>query len=800
MKQLRPYQVSAIEQVRDCLRQGGRPVLSAPTGSGKTRIASEIFVMARMKNRRTVFTVPFLSLINQTYKAFVEAGIDEREIGVIQANNDLTDWSRPVQIASLDTLARRPIFPQADLIIFDECHKNSKVYERWMNANPNAWFVGLSATPWSVGMDKIWNKMIIVSTVKDLIDQKYLSPFKYYAPSQVDLSQVKIVAGDYQKDQLADTMTNVTLISDIVTTWIKKGEWRPTFCFAVNRKHAAEIQNQFIKAGVPSDYIDAFTPVEEREAIVAKLRTGEIKIVCNVGTMTTGVDAPFVSCIILARPTKSEMLYQQIIGRGLRTDIGKDNCIAKGSKVLTDKGLVNIEDVTLDHKVWDGVDFVNHSGAVCKGTQAVIEYDNIIATPDHKVMTNEGWKTIEEASRRQLRVAITGVGRVPIRFFEDSFSKNSRKFLEFIGRSRVFKLLTTTFWSLPQYEKKAEHSGLSALQWTQSNTSSKMALPKVPSTARQMSESEIGIFSKLRWSWDKVQFFLTKRSGSLDSGELRYCTPINGVGSNKQQWPLRAEQFAVDRRSNKHIEQQKKPWWSKAFYIIQKKISSDKICRQNFGKANFYEFDRSRNNKKVEQSIMQTEREVWDILNAGRLQRFTVNGRLVHNCVILDHSNTGLELGRPDEIYYDDFVTGKSRQASKKEREKKEKKPRLCPSCHAVVSPKVKICECGHHFAPPRSDIEIIDGELVELGKNGKIAKVTFDDKQSFYSGVLWIALDRNYSKGWAAHTYKKRFGVWPRNLDETPQYPAQSVLNFVRSKNIAYAKAKEKSIAVSNI
>ena len=327
MKQLRPYQVSAIEQVRDCLRQGGRPVLSAPTGSGKTRIASEIFVMARMKNRRTVFTVPFLSLINQTYKAFVEAGIDEREIGVIQANNDLTDWSRPVQIASLDTLARRPIFPQADLIIFDECHKNSKVYERWMNANPNAWFVGLSATPWSVGMDKIWNKMIIVSTVKDLIDQKYLSPFKYYAPSQVDLSQVKIVAGDYQKDQLADTMTNVTLISDIVTTWIKKGEWRPTFCFAVNRKHAAEIQNQFIKAGVPSDYIDAFTPVEEREAIVAKLRTGEIKIVCNVGTMTTGVDAPFVSCIILARPTKSEMLYLQIIGRGLRTDIGKPDCI-----------------------------------------------------------------------------------------------------------------------------------------------------------------------------------------------------------------------------------------------------------------------------------------------------------------------------------------------------------------------------------------------------------------------------------------------------------------------------------------
>ena len=490
MKPLRPYQEHAISELRSSLTARLKPVLSAPTGSGKTRIASEIFALARIKHRRVCFCVPFLSLIRQTYRAFVEAGIDEREIGVIQANNDLTDWSRPVQIASIDTLARRPKFPDADIVIFDEAHNNSVVYKRWMDASPQTYFVALSATPWSVGMGKIWDKMIIVSTVAELIAQGFLSPFKYYAPSVPDLRSVKIVAGDYQKDQLANVMINADLVADIVTTWMKRGENRPTFCFAVNRRHAQEIQAQFLIAGIPAGYVDAYTPVEEREAMIDKLRTGELKIICNIGTMTTGVDAPFVSCIILARPTKSEMLYIQIIGRGLRTNPGKDHCI------------------------------------------------------------------------------------------------------------------------------------------------------------------------------------------------------------------------------------------------------------------------------------------------------------------ILDHSSTALNLGRPDEIHYEDFRKGKKSEAGtkNKEKEKEKPKPRACPSCSFMLLPTEHDCpSCGYVFPPPSSDVYVADGELSELGKNGKIKKATFDDKQAFWSGLMYIAEEQGKSKGWASHTYRAKFGVWPRGLDDTPRYPAKSVRDYVKSRMIAWAKSRNR-------
>jgi len=489
--QLRDYQQSAIDKLREAIANKEKPVLSAPTGSGKTLVASEIFALARAKDKRVVFVVPFLSLINQTWKAFERAGIDGREMGVIQSNHDLTDWRKPVQIASAQTLERRPKLPEADIVIFDEAHINRKIYKRWMEEAPEVCFIGLSATPWASGMDALWSRMIIVSTLSELIEQGHLSNFRYYAPAQPDLSKVRVRLGDYVESDLERVMNDGDLIADIVNTWREKAEGRPTFCFCVNRRHAQEVQAQFLRAGIPAGYVDAYTPVEEREALVEQLRRGDLSVICNIGTMTTGVDAPFVSCIILARPTKSEMLYIQIVGRGLRTD---------------------------------------------------------------------------------------------------------------------------------------------------------------------------------------------SESGKTD-------------------------------------------------------------------------------------------------------------------CVILDHSNTALSLGRPDEIHYDDFRSGKQAQAGERNKKDKEaKKPRLCPSCKFVMLPKETDCpSCGFKFPPPVSDIAVADGELLELGPKGKQGNYLRDGKQAWYSGFLWIARDRGYSKGWAAWKYKQAFGVWPRGLDETPRYPDATVFNYVKSRNIAWARAMQK-------
>ena len=323
---LRDYQLDAISKLRQSLQAGSRrPVMQAPTGAGKTIIAAAIVEMARDKGKKVLFCVPALSLINQTVERFEERGI--YEIGVIQAMHERTDYTQPVQVCSVQTLNRRSI-PKADLVIIDEAHVSFKFYHEWFNDPEwkNVPFIGLTATPWAKGMGKIWDDLIICTTTQDLIDLGHLSDFKTFAPSHPDLSKVKTVAGDYDLKGLGEAMDKNTLVADIVSTWLEKGKGLPTILFAVNRAHAQNLKKQFEMFGVKAAYMDAYTDLEERQAIAKQFADGDVEVVCNVGVLTTGVDWD-VRCIILARPTKSEILYTQMIGRGLRTANGKDHCL-----------------------------------------------------------------------------------------------------------------------------------------------------------------------------------------------------------------------------------------------------------------------------------------------------------------------------------------------------------------------------------------------------------------------------------------------------------------------------------------
>ena len=239
----------------------------------------------------------------------------------------MTDAGQPVQVASMQTLQRRRL-PPADIVIIDEAHRWFRFLGDWMNMPE--WqrvpFVGLSATPWTKGLGKHYDHLIVAATTAELIEKGFLSPFRAYAPAHPDLSGVEIVAGDFHEGQLAEAMSQPGLVADTVTTWLRLGEDRPTLCFAVDRAHARKLADEFEAAGIPTGYVDALTPADERERIGRRLREGQIKVVCNVYCLTTGVDWD-VRCIILARPTKSEILYTQIIGRGLRIAEGKTDCL-----------------------------------------------------------------------------------------------------------------------------------------------------------------------------------------------------------------------------------------------------------------------------------------------------------------------------------------------------------------------------------------------------------------------------------------------------------------------------------------
>ena len=264
--------------------------------------------------------------MDQTVAAFAAQGI--ASVGVMQGYHPMTDAQQPVQVASIQTLAAPHA---ADRPTSSSSTRRIAGSASWASGwrCPNGQkvpFVGLSATPWTKGLGKHYDDLIVAATTSELIDKGFLSPFRVFAPAHPDLSGVKVVAGDYHEGQLSEAMSQPVLVADTVSTWLRLGEDRPTLCFAVDRAHARKLADEFEAAGVPTGYVDANTPADERERIGRRLREGQIKVVCNVFCLTTGVDWD-VRCIILARPTKSEILYTQIIGRGLRTAEGKQDCL-----------------------------------------------------------------------------------------------------------------------------------------------------------------------------------------------------------------------------------------------------------------------------------------------------------------------------------------------------------------------------------------------------------------------------------------------------------------------------------------
>lgn len=317
---LRPHQHTALAMLKRSFLAGNkRTVCQLPTGAGKTRLAAEIVNGALAKGNTVAFTVPAISLIDQSVESFSLEGITD--VGVMQSSHELTNLAMPVQVCSVQTLANRGC-PDVDVVIVDECHMRFKVIGEWMRKRPNTTFIGLSATPWARGMAEDWQDLITPVTMQGLIDEGFLSPFRVYAPTHPDLSGVRTVAGDYHEGQLSDVMSESKLIADIVQTWLRLANWQPTLVFAVDRAHASKLQEQFIGAGVPMGYCDANVDRVERKVLFDRMARGDIAGIVNVGTLTTGVDAD-VRCIVLARPTKSEMLHVQIIGRALRTAPGK---------------------------------------------------------------------------------------------------------------------------------------------------------------------------------------------------------------------------------------------------------------------------------------------------------------------------------------------------------------------------------------------------------------------------------------------------------------------------------------------
>jgi DNA repair protein RadD len=330
--------------------------------SGYAKIQTDLTLMRRAGEIITRFTQRYrpvlvlahrLEIITQTASKLFGCGIRH---GIIKGGFSPRPMER-VQVASVQTLWVRAMrsdaitLPPAELLIVDECHHaTATTWRKIIEAYPDAVLIGLTATPCrgdGRGLGGIFTRMIEAPQVPELIEQGYLVKSRVYAPVTPNLRGVHTRAGDYVEHELAARMNDAKLIGDIVTHWHKFGERRRTVAFAVNVAHSLHIRDEFVRSGVRAEHLDGETPKDERDAILARLASGETELVTNCMVLTEGWDMPEVGCAILARPTKRMGLFRQMIGRVLRPAERKPDAI-----ILDHSGAVFAHGLPEDRVEW----------------------------------------------------------------------------------------------------------------------------------------------------------------------------------------------------------------------------------------------------------------------------------------------------------------------------------------------------------------------------------------------------------------------------------------------------------------
>ena len=320
--QLRPYQAQAIDDLRNAYRSGSRaPLLCLPTGGGKTVIFTAIAQAAATKGNNVLILVHRRELLRQASAKLRAVGLPHSTIAA-----GLPITSDQVQVASVQTLIRRlsRFQWQPGLIIIDEAHHavsgNSwgKILDHW----PKAFRLGVSATPCRLdgrGLGTAFDQLVLGPAVAQLTASGYLAEARIYAPPVVaDLGQLHTRAGDYATDEAADAMDRPTVTGDAVDHYQRHAAGQPAIAFCCNTKHAASVARQFQAAGINAATLLGTNKPEERDQLVADLGSGALQVLVTVDVVSEGFDCPGASVAILLRPTKSESLYLQQVGRVLR--------------------------------------------------------------------------------------------------------------------------------------------------------------------------------------------------------------------------------------------------------------------------------------------------------------------------------------------------------------------------------------------------------------------------------------------------------------------------------------------------
>ncbi len=305
---LRPYQVDLENRVRQAYREGCRsPCIVLPCGGGKSVIIADIAKQTTAKGNRVLFLVHRRELCDQIRSTFTWWGVNMR----------LCD------IMMVQTAARRlSKLPRPQLIITDENHHClANTYRKIYEYFPECRCVGVTATPVRLngdGLGDVNDRLIIGVSAKWLIENHCLAPYDYYAPSLVDLSEVKMNRGEFETSSVEKLMLKKAVFGNVIEYYKKLAGGRQAICYCTSIRHSIETAAAFRAAGIEAEHIDGSTPRAERDEIVRKFKEGALDILCNVDLISEGFDVPDCECAILLRPTQSLTLYIQQAMRCMR--------------------------------------------------------------------------------------------------------------------------------------------------------------------------------------------------------------------------------------------------------------------------------------------------------------------------------------------------------------------------------------------------------------------------------------------------------------------------------------------------
>jgi DNA repair protein RadD len=330
---LRQFQSDDVERIRGAYRAGAKAVCYvAPCGAGKTVLFCYIAEHASTRDRRVLILAHRRELLLQPSRKLTAAGIPH---GIIAPGFSQT--GHRIQIGSVQTVVRRlDSSHPPDLIIHDECHHSvCETNARIIAAYPNAHHLGVTATPCRLdgrGLGKnhggIFDELIIGPTVQQLIDLGYLSTCEVYAPpTDVDLSGLHTKMGDFDKAEVDAKMDKPVITGCALSHYRRLAENKSAIVFCASVKHAQHVAQEFMQAGYPAAAVDGSMSITDRDAAIAGLGNGSLRVITSCEIISEGLDVPSVEVGILLRPTKSIVLLTQQVGRCMRPAPGKYKAI-----------------------------------------------------------------------------------------------------------------------------------------------------------------------------------------------------------------------------------------------------------------------------------------------------------------------------------------------------------------------------------------------------------------------------------------------------------------------------------------